>query len=62
MLFSFGLFDCGLACADLLPSDFLSSGDKLLVTDTAAGLEWLSPTYTKDHAYDDAFVQSVITG
>jgi len=31
-----------------------------LVTDTATNLQWLTPGYTEDHTYDDAFVQNVI--
>jgi hypothetical protein len=48
--------------ATLINGDFLSPGDRLLVTDTATGLEWLSSVYTAGgHTFDDAFVQSVIT-
>jgi len=50
----------GCAHADLITSDFLNPGDKLLVTDTATNLQWLTPGYTEDHTYDDAFVQNVI--
>lgn len=45
--------------AGLIKSDFLNSGDGLLVTDDATNLEWLSPTHTANNAYDSSFVQSV---
>ena len=48
------------AHADLQVGDFLNAGDKLLVTDTSTGLQWLAPLYTSGHTYDDSFVQSVI--
>ncbi|MBZ5604419.1 MAG: PEP-CTERM sorting domain-containing protein [Acidobacteriia bacterium] len=51
----------GLVHAGLVTSDFLSVGDNLLVTDTNTSLEFLSPFYTRGHAFDDAFVQNVIT-
>jgi hypothetical protein len=44
----------------LVQKDFLSAGDHLLVDDTSTGLEWLTPVYTEDHVYDDAFVASII--
>jgi hypothetical protein len=51
----------GSAHADLVNSDFLTAGDKLLVIDTDTNLQWLSPSYTTFQTYDDAFVQNLIT-
>lgn len=45
--------------AALVKSDFLTTGDGLLVTDDISNLEWLSPTHTANNAYDSAFVQSI---
>jgi hypothetical protein len=39
------------AHAQLANKDFLSAGDKLLVTDAATGFEWLTPVYTRNLAY-----------
>src|SRR5947209_7669269 len=47
--------------ASLINQDFLVSGDRLLIDDTATHLEWHSPVYTKNHTYNDAFVASVIS-
>lgn len=47
------------AHASLIKGDFLTAGDGLLVTDTATGYEWLSPVYTRNHAYNDVYVQSI---
>ena len=49
------------ANASLIRGNFLSPGDGLLATDTVTGLEWLSPLYTSNQLFDDAFVQGVIT-
>ena len=35
------------AAAQLSLADFLGAGDKLLVTDAAAGLQWLTPVHTR---------------
>jgi hypothetical protein len=48
--------------ATLTNSDFLVSGDNLLVTDTSTNLQYLSPVYTRNHSFNDSFVQNVITG
>lgn len=45
--------------AALVKSDFLTTGDGLLVTDDISNLEWLSPTLTANNAYDSALVQSI---
>lgn len=47
--------------AALINGTYLTPGDGLLVTDTVTNLQWLSPTVTKGHTYNDTFVQSVIT-
>jgi hypothetical protein len=50
------------ASAALINSDFLVFGDNLLITDTSTNQQWLSPFYTRNHSYNDSFVQSVIAG
>jgi hypothetical protein len=50
----------GSAAAQLTVGDFLNPGDHYLVLDHATNLEWLTPVYTRDHAYNDPFVQSLI--
>jgi hypothetical protein len=49
------------AHASLAFSSLITPGDNLLVTDTSTQIQWLVPTYTADHSYDDAFVQNLIT-
>jgi hypothetical protein len=49
------------SASSLVVGDFLNTGDHLLVTDTSTGLEWLKPLYTAGDAYDNAFVQSLIS-
>ncbi len=61
LLLAFVLALAGSAHASLITSDFLVAGDQLLATDTATGLQWLTPVYTSNHSYDDSFVQSIIT-
>jgi len=39
--------------------DFLHAGDRYLVLDEATNLEWLTPVYTRSHAYNDVFIQSL---
>ncbi len=39
--------------AELTVSDFRSSGDALLVTDTVTGVQWLSPLATNTASYND---------
>lgn len=56
-----GLALASVSQAALVQSDFLTAGDKLLVTDTATDLQWLSPLYTRSHLYNDSFVQGVIS-
>ncbi len=60
VLSAFALVLAGSAHATLVVSDFLTPGDHLLVTDSATGLQWLTPVYTRNHDYDDSFVQSII--
>lgn len=54
-----GISQC--ANAALVNSDFLTAGDDYLVTDTVTDLEWLTPYYTRNHNYNDSFVQGLIT-
>ncbi|MBI4908534.1 MAG: hypothetical protein HY820_33250 [Acidobacteria bacterium] len=49
------------AGATLISSDFLTPGDGLLIFDTATNLQWLTPVYTKNHLFNDAFVQNINT-
>ena len=49
------------ASAGLLKQDFLAPNDGLLVRDTVTNLEWLTPVYTKENPYNNAFVQGVLT-
>ena len=57
------VFACSAqAEATLINSDFLVSGDNLLVTDTSTNLQYLSPFHTRLHSFNDSFVQSLITG
>lgn len=45
--------------AQLANKDFVSAGDKLLVTDGATGFEWLTPVFTRNLAYNAAEVQAI---
>lgn len=47
------------AAAQLSLADFLGAGDKLLVTDAAAGLQWLTPVHTRNEAFNSPFVQAI---
>src|ERR1017187_2322517 len=49
------------ARAELIVGDLINPGDHSLVTDTATGLQWLSPVYTAGNSFDDSFVQNLIT-
>jgi len=49
------------ASAQLSVGDFLNPGDRYLVLDHATGVEWLTPVYTRNHRYDDPFVQSIMS-
>lgn len=51
----------GAASAQLSVGDFLSAGDGYLVTDQLAGMQWLTPFYTRNHVYNDVFVQSIMS-
>lgn len=51
----------GSAHATLIDSGDLTGSSGLLITDTATGLEWLVPSYTAGQAYNDSFVQNIIT-
>ena len=55
------ILSAGFGQAGLITSDFLSPGDNLLVTDTNTNLQWLKPSYTSSHTFDDAFVQNIIS-
>lgn len=48
------------AYAALVKGDFQSIGDGFLFTDTGTNLEWLTPFFTRGHAYNDDFVQGLI--
>lgn len=47
------------AAAQLSLSDFLGAGDKLLVTDAAAGLQWLTPVHTRNEEFNSPFIQAI---
>lgn len=47
------------AAAQLSLADFLGAGDQLLVTDAAAGLQWLTPVYTRNETFNSALVQGI---
>ena len=47
------------ADAQLVRTDMFAPGDGLLVVDQATGMQWLTPVYTRNHAYDDPFVQGI---
>lgn len=47
------------AAAQLSLADFLGAGDKLLVTDAASGLQWLTPVHTRNEEFNSPFVQAI---
>lgn len=47
--------------ATLVKRDFLTPGDGFITFDPATNLEWLAPSQTSNHAFDDAFVQAIRT-
>jgi len=47
------------ASAQLTVGDFLNTGDHYLVTDQATDLARLSPLYTRNHTFNDAYVQGI---
>jgi hypothetical protein len=47
--------------AALNKGDFLTKGDGFLITDTSTGLNWLTPFYTRNHTFNDSFVQNIIS-
>lgn len=51
----------GAAHAALVPTDFWSAGDRLLVQDDTTGREWLSPVATSNHAWGDALIQGLFS-
>lgn len=53
------LTTASIANAGLIKGDFLTTGDGLLITDTATSLEWLSPLATRYQTYGNATIQNI---
>lgn len=51
----------GSAHAALIKQDFLAPNDGFLILDTATNTEWLTPFYTRNQTYNNAFVANLIS-